>query len=173
MLDDTIILAHPAIDPHNNVEDNPDEKEADHLVKKGAVCHDDGPIVERLLNGVVAAVRAVMVVRPATQDGEFLVQIPVQKGQQRDDREDDARGQRGDDGCKGGSEAGFRLSLVSIIITACMYIHATTSNICMSRIAEMSGSPEEEVLKERLHECVRIRRRTGGIVSCGENLPLI
>ena len=93
MLDNTIILAHPGVYTHNSKKDDANDEEANHLVEERPVRHDNSAIVERLPDSVILGIGTVPVVRPAAQDGEFLIQIPVQKGQQRDDGKDNARGQ--------------------------------------------------------------------------------
>lgn len=94
------IAARPAVRARDGVQRQPHADEIDHLVEEGAVGHDDGAVVDGLRERVVRVVAA------AAQDGELLLEVAVEEGQQGEGREEDGGDEGGDERREGGGEAG-------------------------------------------------------------------
>lgn len=103
MLDDGVLPAQVLVHAGEGVEGEAEADEVDGLVEEDAVGHDDGAVVLRLLDGVVAAPGAV--IGPGLEDGELEVQVGVEGEQHRERREDDVADEGGHHVCEGRGDA--------------------------------------------------------------------
>ena len=100
MLNHTI-LARPAVYARNQVKCEANDKKPDDLVQKGPICHNHRAIIQRLADGVIALCAVATVILPTPQDCKLFVEITVQKGEERDNGQDDIASKRLYDCCKG------------------------------------------------------------------------
>ena len=98
MLDHRIVRS-PAIYHSNDIKRQSYSKKIEDLVNESPVGHDDGAIVLRPFDCIIAIFNAV--VRAAFQDGEFLIEILGDEWKEGEDRGDDVRNERFDYGREG------------------------------------------------------------------------
>jgi hypothetical protein len=67
------------------------------------ICHDDGSIIERLLDRIISAF-IMFVMRPSLQYSKFLFKIAIYEWYHRYNREYNVGHERGDDFGKGGGD---------------------------------------------------------------------
>jgi hypothetical protein len=96
-----VIVCKVSISLANDEQRKSNQDEAHQLVNEGPVHPNDGSIVNGLLRCVVDLMNGV---RSTLEKQEFLFYVPTNKGEARDDGEDNVRDERGCNGSKGCSK---------------------------------------------------------------------
>jgi hypothetical protein len=102
-----IIICAPRVSQCNKPQCKRNAHEANNLVKETTVRKDHGTVVERLFHRVVAGRYGIVVGGSVLEDGELLVEVAREEGEQGDYGEDDVGHEGVGAGGKGRGEAGW------------------------------------------------------------------